>query len=57
MKIKLFKSDKNGKWYWHVTAKNGRVIAASQGYKSKKGAIKGLLALHKEAQGGLFIKV
>ena len=35
----------SGRWYWHLVARNGRVIAASQGYVSKQGALKGIAAV------------
>lgn len=34
MKIRYFKSKVNGKFYFHIRARNGRIIAASQGYKT-----------------------
>ena len=39
MKIELFKSDTNGEWYFRVRAKNGQVIAASEGYKNRLDAL------------------
>lgn len=34
-------------WYWHVKAKNGEIIAQSEGYKTKQAAQKGIKALIK----------
>ena len=32
----VWKSTKNGKWYWHLVSKNGRILAdGGQGYHSK----------------------
>lgn len=45
--IKIFKSDKDGQHYFHVTARNGKIIAQSEGYKTKAGARKGIEALKK----------
>lgn len=34
---------KNGRWYWRLMSRNGRIIAdGGQGYIRKEGAIKGL---------------
>ena len=49
MKAEIFKSEENSKWYFHIVARNGKIVAQSQGYKSKKGALKGVRALHIEA--------
>jgi uncharacterized protein YegP (UPF0339 family) len=42
MKFELFKSDKSGKFYFRLKAKNGQVILQSQGYTSKGGAKNGI---------------
>lgn len=42
MKIQVFKSTKNGQWYFRFKAYNGRIIAQSEGYKKKAGARKGI---------------
>lgn len=44
--IKMFKGD-DGQWYWHVKAKNGKIVAQSEGYKTKHGAMNGAKALVK----------
>lgn len=38
---------KDDQWYWNVKARNGRVVAQSEGYQTKQGAIKGAQALGK----------
>jgi uncharacterized protein YegP (UPF0339 family) len=43
--IEVFRSAKDGQWYWRVKAANGRVVAASEGYKDKRGAQRGVKAL------------
>lgn len=40
--FKLFKGKKNNQWYWNLTAKNGKVICQSEGYKDMKTALKGM---------------
>ncbi len=45
--IEVFRSDEDDQWYWRVKARNGRVVAQSEGYKSKQGAVKGVVALGK----------
>ena len=47
---KVFKG-KDKQWYWHVTAKNGKIVAQSEGYTTKAGAQKGLKALVKAVTG------
>jgi uncharacterized protein len=34
--------DKSGKFWFHLKAANGEIIAASQGYETKEGAHKGI---------------
>lgn len=31
----LFRSRNDGKWYWHLRAGNGEIIADSEGYSRK----------------------
>jgi Domain of unknown function (DUF1508). len=40
MKVVIFKSKTNGQWYFHVTSKNNKIIAQSEGYKRKSSAVK-----------------
>jgi uncharacterized protein YegP (UPF0339 family) len=47
--IKVFKGD-DGQWYWHVKAKNGKIVAQSEGYKTKHGALNGAKALVKSVR-------
>jgi uncharacterized protein YegP (UPF0339 family) len=32
MVFEYWKSDVDGKWYWHLKAGNGEIVASSQGY-------------------------
>lgn len=32
-------------WYWHIQADNGEIVAASEGYVTKQGAMRGVQAL------------
>ena len=45
----LFKSDKNGEWYFNLMANNNKIITASQGYNSKQGAEKGIESVKENA--------
>jgi len=38
MKIHIFKVPAG--WYFHIKGRNGRIIAQSEGYKTRAGAIK-----------------
>lgn len=40
MKIQVFKSPVNRQWYFHLKARNGKLIAQSEGYHKKASAIK-----------------
>jgi len=43
-KYKVFK-DKKGEYRFNLVAGNGEVIASSEGYKTKQGALKGIKAV------------
>lgn len=45
--FKIFKSDKDDQWYWNLTAPNNKVILASEGYKTRFGALWGTLSVRK----------
>lgn len=47
-KFEIFRPNK-GKYYFRLLSKNGRIIAASQGYKSKKACQTGINAIRKLA--------
>ena len=40
MSIQLFQSIVNGQWYFRFVARNGKTIAASEGYRRKASARK-----------------
>ncbi|KAB1071419.1 YegP family protein [Tamlana haliotis] len=40
--FELFQSENNEKYYFHLKAKNGQIILASQGYADKSGAKNGI---------------
>ncbi len=42
MKFEIWKSPKNKKFYFHLKAKNGQKILASQGYANKAGVKNGI---------------
>lgn len=43
-KIEFFK-DKKGEWRFNFKAGNGKIVAVSEGYKTKQGAINGARAV------------
>jgi len=47
--FKLFKSEKNGKYYFNLKAGNHETILKSQGYSSKFGAENGIESVMKNA--------
>jgi len=48
-KFQLFKSDKNGEFYFRLKASNGEIILASEGYKAKSGAENGIKSVRENA--------
>ncbi|MCW3493532.1 YegP family protein [Microbacterium sp. SSM24] len=47
-KFELF-TDKGGQWRFNLKASNGEVIASSEGYSSKSGALNGIESVKKHA--------
>ncbi len=47
MKFEIFKSEKNGKFFFNLKARNGQVILQSQGYAAKSGAVNGIKSVQK----------
>jgi len=45
MNAVIFKSEKNGQYYFHLVARNGKSVAASEGYKRKASAVKTLKSI------------
>ena len=52
-KFEFWKSDKDGKWYFHLLAPNGEVVAQSQGYATKDNCINGINAVKQYAQNAV----
>lgn len=44
-KYEIWKSEKNGQWYWHFKAANGENIASGQGYQDRRGALNAISLL------------
>ena len=47
--FELFRSDKNGEFYFHLKARNGRIILASEGYTSKQSCKAGIRSVQRNA--------
>lgn len=45
--IQMFKSEADGQFYFRIRARNGKIVAQSEGYKTKASARKGIEALKK----------
>lgn len=43
--IQTFRSKKDGQYYFRVVARNGRTIAASEGYETKRSRDRGVRAV------------
>lgn len=43
MNYEIWKSDEDHQWYWHLRARNGKIIAASgEGYHNKQDCLAGI---------------
>lgn len=40
MKIEVFEGNSSGVWYWHVVARNGKLVADSEAYNRRADAIR-----------------
>ncbi len=49
MGFDVFKSEKNGKYYFNLKAKNGQVILASQGYADISGVKTGIASVKRNS--------
>lgn len=49
MGFDVFKSEKNGKYYFNLKAKNGQVILASQGYTDMSGVKTGISSVKRNS--------
>lgn len=50
-------TDKGGDWRFNLKAANGQVIATSQGYASKDGALNGIESIRKNAPEAELVEV
>lgn len=39
MRIEYFQSMANGQWYFHIKARNNKIVAQSEGYKAKRSCV------------------
>ena len=48
MKKGMFKisKDKRGEWRWKLKAKNSKVMAVSEGYRTRQGCLNGIMSVH-----------
>ena len=42
MKYMYFKSPADLQWYWHLKARNGKIVAHGEGYTTKAMCLKGI---------------
>ncbi len=49
--------DKGGEYRFNLLAGNGQVIASSQGYSSKSGALNGIESIRTNAPGAAVVEV
>jgi len=49
----IIKKRKDGEFMFNLVAKNGEIIATSEGYKSKQGCLKGIESVRVNAAGAV----
>ena len=42
MKYHYWKSPQDNLWYWHLKARNGKIVAQGEGYTTKAMCLKGI---------------
>lgn len=52
----VFKSDHNRQWYFHLVARNGKLVLQSEGYHRKAGVLNAIAAIRKASFAPIFIK-
>lgn len=55
-KFVIFKSKRTGGYYWHLKAKNGEIVAQSEGYFSRWTASRGVKRFKKLAASAEIVK-
>ena len=50
MKFHVFQSTQNHQWYFHLRARNGKIIAQSEGYSRQQNAIEAVRKIQASAQ-------
>lgn len=48
-KFEFWESKKDNRWYFHLIAPNGEIVAQSQGYSAKDNCLNGINAVKKYA--------
>ncbi|HEY5779860.1 MAG TPA: YegP family protein [Terrimicrobiaceae bacterium] len=46
----IWKSNRDGEWYWHFKAKNGELVASGEGYKNKSDCLHAIDLLRASAK-------
>lgn len=53
MQFEFWKSESSGLWYWHLRGKNGRIVAASEGYNSKSACVRTIEVIREGARSAV----
>lgn len=51
MRFEVLKSKKTGQWYFHLRARNGRILCASELYRNKQNCLKTAKLVQRLASG------
>lgn len=55
-KVEIFK-DRKKQWRFRCKANNGKIVAQSEGYTTKRNCLRGVMALQSIMDGGLLVEV
>ncbi len=50
MIFEIFKSEKDRRYYFHLKARNGKIVLSSQGYASKQGCERGIASVKRNSK-------
>lgn len=54
-KYEFWRSD--GRWYWHLVARNGEIVCASEAYTRKRSCVRGIEAHRRLAACAVVVEI
>jgi uncharacterized protein YegP (UPF0339 family) len=55
-RFEVYKSKKSGKWHWRLISSSDTIADSGQGYASKEGAMEGIAAVKRAADGAPLVE-